>query len=125
MNGEDRIISKDLWPPRSPDLNPCDFYLWGRLKSVVHTNNTYDLEALKQFTTFSNVNCNKFPEICLKEFRHVSQRSADILNIFYDGDCNINYSILLIINERSKQYVLTVSAAHKRFYRQVTQQFRR
>lgn len=17
------------WPPRSPDLNPCDFYLWG------------------------------------------------------------------------------------------------
>jgi hypothetical protein len=23
-------------------------YLWGRLKSVVHTNNPYDLEALKQ-----------------------------------------------------------------------------
>ena len=24
-----------MWPPRSPDLNPCDFYLWGYLKSVV------------------------------------------------------------------------------------------
>lgn len=24
------------WPPRSPDLNPLDFYLWGHLKSVVY-----------------------------------------------------------------------------------------
>jgi hypothetical protein len=36
INGEDRIISKGLCPPRSPDLNPCDIYLWGKLKSVVH-----------------------------------------------------------------------------------------
>jgi hypothetical protein len=48
---------------------------------------------VKQFTTFSNVNCNKFPKICLKEFRHVSQQRADILNIFYDGEYNINYYI--------------------------------
>ena len=32
---EDRIVSRGLWPPRSPDINPCDFYLWGKLKSVV------------------------------------------------------------------------------------------
>lgn len=24
------------WPPRSPDLNPLDFYLWGHLKSLVY-----------------------------------------------------------------------------------------
>lgn len=24
------------WPPRSPDLNPLDYYLWGHLKSVVY-----------------------------------------------------------------------------------------
>ena len=24
------------WPPRSPDLTPLDFYLWGRLKSLVY-----------------------------------------------------------------------------------------
>ena len=23
-----------MWPPRLPDLNPCDFYLLGYLKSV-------------------------------------------------------------------------------------------
>jgi hypothetical protein len=44
-------------------------------------------------TKFSNVNYNKFPKICLKEFRHVSQQKADILNIFYDGEYSINYHI--------------------------------
>jgi hypothetical protein len=24
----DRIISNDIWPARSPDLNPCDFFFW-------------------------------------------------------------------------------------------------
>ena len=26
------------WPPRSPDLTPCDFFLWGYLKSKVYTS---------------------------------------------------------------------------------------
>lgn len=25
------------WPPRSPDLNPCDFCIWGYLKSLVYS----------------------------------------------------------------------------------------
>jgi hypothetical protein len=25
-----------VWPPRSPDLTPADFYLWGHLKSIVY-----------------------------------------------------------------------------------------
>ena len=25
-----------VWPPRSPDLNPIDFYLWGHLKGIVY-----------------------------------------------------------------------------------------
>lgn len=24
------------WPPRSPALNPFDYYLWGRLKELVY-----------------------------------------------------------------------------------------
>lgn len=24
------------WPPRSPDLNKCDFFLWGHLKSTIY-----------------------------------------------------------------------------------------
>jgi hypothetical protein len=47
-NVEDIIISKGLWPPGSPDLNPCDFYLWGKLITVVYANNPHDLETLVQ-----------------------------------------------------------------------------
>ena len=35
---DDRIISKALWPPRSPDLSPPDFFLWGALKGKAYAN---------------------------------------------------------------------------------------
>jgi hypothetical protein len=31
-----KFIDKQMWPPRSPDLNPCDYFLWGYLKSKVY-----------------------------------------------------------------------------------------
>ena len=46
---KDRIISRGtsiLWPPRSPDLSVCDFFLWGYLKSRVYINKPRDLEQL-------------------------------------------------------------------------------
>jgi hypothetical protein len=33
---DNRLISHRLWPARSPDLNPCDFYLWRNLKDKVY-----------------------------------------------------------------------------------------
>ena len=35
------------WPPRSPDLSTCDFFLWGYLKSRVYTHNPRTLNDLK------------------------------------------------------------------------------
>ncbi len=35
------------WPARSPDLNPCDFFLWGYLKSKVYINRPRSIEQLK------------------------------------------------------------------------------
>ncbi|KAL1497172.1 hypothetical protein ABEB36_008172 [Hypothenemus hampei] len=35
------------WPPRSPDLAPCDFFLWGYLKSIVYTDRPRTLAELK------------------------------------------------------------------------------
>jgi hypothetical protein len=43
----DRIISRGLWPPRSPDLSFCDFYLWGHLKGRVYKNNPRSTETLQ------------------------------------------------------------------------------
>ncbi|KAL0879455.1 hypothetical protein ABMA27_003206 [Loxostege sticticalis] len=36
------------WPPRSPDLSPLDYFLWGYLKSKVYEDNPRNLTQLKQ-----------------------------------------------------------------------------
>ena len=37
----------EIWPSRSPDLNPCDFFLWGYLKSRVFNPLPNNLDELK------------------------------------------------------------------------------
>ena len=44
----DRVNSKDLWPPRSPDLTPPDFFLWGHLKTKVYVNKPRTIQDLKE-----------------------------------------------------------------------------
>ncbi|GFX76201.1 uncharacterized protein TNCV_2145051 [Trichonephila clavipes] len=47
--GEDRIVSRHCrypWP-RSPDLTPADFWLWGYLKSRVYLSGPSSLSELK------------------------------------------------------------------------------
>lgn len=43
------------WPPRSPDLNPLDFFFWGHLKELVYSTpvNTRE-ELLLRITRYSN-----------------------------------------------------------------------
>lgn len=36
------------WPPRSPDLTPMDFILWGNLKERVYSNNLQTVADLKE-----------------------------------------------------------------------------
>ncbi|GBM00544.1 hypothetical protein AVEN_77354-1 [Araneus ventricosus] len=48
--GNARIISRHFptaWPSRSPDLNTCDFWLWGYLKDVVFSTPIAHLAELK------------------------------------------------------------------------------
>ena len=35
------------WLARSPDLNPCDFFLWGYLKLKVYSNRPQSIEQLE------------------------------------------------------------------------------
>ena len=35
------------WPPRSPDLTPCDYSLWGHSKNKVFVTPTRDLDKLQ------------------------------------------------------------------------------
>jgi hypothetical protein len=43
----ERVISRDLWPLRSPDLTPPDFYLWGAAKSAMYRDRPRTLNELK------------------------------------------------------------------------------
>ena len=44
-----RLAFEDFWPPYFPDLSPCDFFLLGYLKSVVHEDPVpVTLEELKK-----------------------------------------------------------------------------
>lgn len=48
---ETNIISRAClheWPPRSPDLSPCDFYLWGRAKDIAYKDGSFSSVAEMQ-----------------------------------------------------------------------------
>lgn len=49
------------WPPRSPDLTPCDFFLWGYIKSKVYVTPPQSIEDLIQRirTAFENLKENE------------------------------------------------------------------
>jgi hypothetical protein len=49
----DRIISKGLCPPRSPDLSSADLFLWGHIKDNACCNNPRSLHELN--TNISNI----------------------------------------------------------------------
>ena len=35
------------WPPRSCDLTPLDYFLWGYVKSLVHVDKPQSIDALE------------------------------------------------------------------------------
>jgi len=43
----DSVISNGLWPPRSPDLTPPDYFLWGYPKGRVYQSKPRTIDSLK------------------------------------------------------------------------------
>ena len=46
-----RFISKDEWPPKSPDLNPLDYHFWDSIVKLVYENRT-----TQPFENFAQLN---------------------------------------------------------------------
>ena len=60
------------WYPRSPDLSPCDFFLWGYLKDIVYRERPATIEQLREHITKA---CTEISiEICTATCRSVGQR---------------------------------------------------
>ena len=47
----DRVIAEGMWPARSPDLTPLDFWLWDELKEKVYADNPQTLDHLRRNIT--------------------------------------------------------------------------
>jgi hypothetical protein len=47
----ERVISRNVWPPCSPELTPSDFYLWGAAKSAVYRDRPRTLNELNTAIT--------------------------------------------------------------------------
>lgn len=66
------------WPARSPDLTPCDFFLWGYLKDIVFRNPPDTIEELQEKIEEA---CEEVTaEMCRKTCRSVLHRFRDCLS---------------------------------------------
>ncbi len=67
------------WPPRSPDLSPCDFFLWGHLKHIVYGSKPSTVPALRDRiqTACSQVTA----EMCLNVCKSVPGRWEDCVQL--------------------------------------------
>jgi transposase len=62
------------WPPRSPDLTPCDFSLWGIIKDRVYAQNPRDINHLKSLIEEEFTSLNNNLESCRAISRSVANR---------------------------------------------------
>ncbi len=60
------------WPPRSPDLTPPDFFLWGVVKNAVYAKNPKTIPQLK--TAIQEAFAEITIELCEKVCRSVRSR---------------------------------------------------
>lgn len=63
-----------LWPPNSPDLTPCDTFLWGYLKYKVYIDRPENIEGI-QMKIEEEINLlNNKPEILRKTLENLKKR---------------------------------------------------
>jgi len=67
------------WPPRSQDLTPCDFLLWGYLKAKVYEQRPVTLEPLKEAIRQEVAAIT--PQMTLKVTDNYRQRLYQCINI--------------------------------------------
>ena len=68
-----RVISRDLWPPRSPNLTPPDFYLWKKLKGLVYADNPRSINDSKHNVrqVIAGIRCEELHQIFCSVHRRV------------------------------------------------------
>ena len=92
--GNNRIIGlgHDVeWPPRSLDLTPCDFFLWGYIKDKVFSTPPRDIHELRQKLIREFNALREQPAFIRRPVRDMHRRT--MLCVAREGGCNALYAI--------------------------------
>ena len=68
------------WPPRSPDLTPCDFYLWGHVKSKVYISPPQTLNELQRRITTAFDDLKSNPRLIRRVIRKMRDKCQKCLD---------------------------------------------
>ena len=60
------------WPARSPDLNVCDYFLWGHIKSIVYKEDTRD--RAETLTRIRQAFASITPQMIQKATENITKR---------------------------------------------------
>ena len=63
------------WPARSPDLTPCDFFLWGYLKQKVFTSPPPNIQTLRERIVNEINQLRAKPEFIINSVRGMRRRA--------------------------------------------------
>ena len=69
------------WPPRSPDLTPCDFSLWGNVKDKVFRNPPETVQDMMSRAENALSDINNNVEMCKRICRSVVRRCEMCLSV--------------------------------------------
>ncbi len=67
-----------MWPPRSPDLNPCDFYLRGYLRSKIYSPKTKNIDDLK--VNIKREKRSIKPEVLISTFQNLEKKLKKVID---------------------------------------------
>lgn len=74
----EKVVSRGhqtLWPARSPDLTPCDHFLWGYIKSKVYITPPADLQELRRRIDDSFIELRGNQNMIRSVFREMRRRA--------------------------------------------------
>jgi len=76
-----------LQPPYSPDLAPCDLFLFQKVKSALKGHHFESTEDIQRSVTqvLNDVPQNAFKE-CYKQWQHRWKRCVQAQGMYFEGD---------------------------------------
>jgi hypothetical protein len=94
-----------VWPPRSPDLTPVYFYLWGHLKPIIYARRCNSRNELWNAIETAETTMHNMPDVFQRTWNSWCNRAQ------LCSDCNCMHfkHLLLIVSNWPDVFLFTVN----------------